>query len=201
MTARCILIIPDAGPINSLWVASELPLLLKVGMPVIIVDQVYAEFTSDPEHYVKDREVKEFVEAHPEVFTIEDTNVGRMAAALRLQGTFQTDQSLGEAAIADFFQHRLQKRSRRPGRSVAVRRRGFPLRESDPEAAKRAPPQHGLMASGPAGHGHRLLCRRYHSGDDASDRPDKATKEIHRSSRRHRRSGRDRQQLAAVSSE
>lgn len=109
MTARCILIIPDAGPINSLWVAGELPLLLKVGMPVIIVDQVYAELTSDPEHYVKDRQVKEFVEAHPEVFTIEDTNVGRMAAALRLQGTFQTGQSLGEAAIADFFQHGLQK--------------------------------------------------------------------------------------------
>lgn len=109
MTARCILIIPDAGPINSLWVAGELPLLSKVAMPVVIVDQVYAELTSDPENYVKDREVKEFVEAHPDVFTIEETNVGRMAAALREQGAFRTGQSLGEAAIADFFQHGLER--------------------------------------------------------------------------------------------
>lgn len=32
-----------------------------------------------------------------------------MAAALRAQGTFKTGQSLGEAAIADFFQHGLEK--------------------------------------------------------------------------------------------
>lgn len=109
MTARCVLIIPDAGPINSLWVAGEMPLLLKLGMPVVLIDQVYAELTSDPENYLKDREVKAFVEAHPKVFTIEETNVGKMAAALRVQGTFKTGQSLGEAAIADFFQHGLEK--------------------------------------------------------------------------------------------
>jgi hypothetical protein len=112
MTARCVLIIPEAGPINSLWVAGELPLLLKVGMPVVVVDQVYAELTSDPENYVKDREVKEFVEAHTDVFAIEETNVGKMAAILRGQGTFRTGQSLGEAAIADFFQHGLEKHVR-----------------------------------------------------------------------------------------
>lgn len=109
MTARCVLIIPDAGPVNSLWVAGELPLLLRVGMPVVVIDQVYAELTSDPENYVKDREVRDFIEAHPDVFTIEETNVGKMAAILREQGTFRTGQSLGEAAIADFFQHGLEK--------------------------------------------------------------------------------------------
>ena len=109
MAARCILIVPDADPINSLWVAGELSLSLKLGMPVVIVDQVYAELASYPENYLKDREVKAFVEAHPEVFSIEPTNVGRMAAALREQGTFQTGQSLGEAVIADFFQHGLEK--------------------------------------------------------------------------------------------
>jgi hypothetical protein len=109
MTARCVLIIPDAGPINSLWVAGELPLLLKFGMQVVLIDQVYAELTSDPDNYLKDREVKEFVEAHPDLFKIEKTNVGKMAAAMREQGTFETGQSLGEAAIADFFQHWLEK--------------------------------------------------------------------------------------------
>jgi hypothetical protein len=109
MTARCVLIIPDAGPINSLWVAGELPLLLKLRMPVVVIDQVYAELASDPENYLKDREVMEFVGAHLDVFKIETTNVGKMAATLREQGTFQTGQSLGEAAIADFFQHGLEK--------------------------------------------------------------------------------------------
>jgi hypothetical protein len=109
MTARCVLIIPDAGPINSLWVAGELPLLLKFGMQVVLIDQVCAELTSDPDNYLKDREVKEFVEAHPDLFKIEKTNVGKMAAAMREQGTFETRQSLREAAIADFFQHGLEK--------------------------------------------------------------------------------------------
>jgi hypothetical protein len=40
------------GPVNSLWAAGELALLLKVGMPVVIIDQVYAELTSDPENYL-----------------------------------------------------------------------------------------------------------------------------------------------------
>lgn len=109
MSKRCVLVIPDAGPINSLWVAGELPLLLKFGVPIVIIDQVYAELTSDPEHYLKDREVKEFIEAHPDIFTIEETTVGKMAATLRAQGTFQPGKSLGEAAIADFFQHGLEK--------------------------------------------------------------------------------------------
>lgn len=109
MTARCVIVMPDAGPINSLWVADELPLLLKVGMPVILVDQVFEELTSDPENYLKDREVKAFVEAHPEIFTIEKTTVGKMAAVMREQGTFEPGGSLGEAAIADFFQHGLEK--------------------------------------------------------------------------------------------
>ena len=65
--------------------------------------------TSAPDNYLKDREVKEFVEAHPDLFKIEKTNVGKMAAAMREQGTFETGQSLGQAAIADFFQHGLEK--------------------------------------------------------------------------------------------
>jgi len=32
---RCSLIIPDAGPINSLWVADQLSLLLKLDMAIL----------------------------------------------------------------------------------------------------------------------------------------------------------------------
>ena len=78
MTQRCVLVIPDAGPINSLWVADALPLLLKLAMDIVVIDEVYAELTSDPDNYRKDREVKEFIEGHPDVFTIEKTTVGRL---------------------------------------------------------------------------------------------------------------------------
>ncbi len=40
---RCKLLISDAGPINSLWVANSLDLLLKIDMDIIIVDAVFDE--------------------------------------------------------------------------------------------------------------------------------------------------------------
>ena len=45
---RCIVIIPDAGPFNSLWVADRLDLLLALDMRLVVVDAVYDELTSDP---------------------------------------------------------------------------------------------------------------------------------------------------------
>jgi len=68
---RCSLIIPDAGPINSLWVADQLSLLLKLDMAIILVDAVYDELTSDPENWPKDFEVKKFVEGNMPPFVIE----------------------------------------------------------------------------------------------------------------------------------
>lgn len=53
MTKRCTLVIPDAGPFNSLWVANELPLLLKLDMPIVVVDAVYDELTRDPANFPK----------------------------------------------------------------------------------------------------------------------------------------------------
>lgn len=44
---RCTLIIPDAGPFNSLWVADQLSLLLTLDMRLVVVDAVYDELTSD----------------------------------------------------------------------------------------------------------------------------------------------------------
>ena len=45
---RCVLVIPDAGPLNSLWVADRLDLLLRLDMPIVVVDAVYDEVTSNP---------------------------------------------------------------------------------------------------------------------------------------------------------
>ncbi|SFL73686.1 hypothetical protein [Methylobacterium pseudosasicola] len=47
---RCTLIIPDSGPFNSLWVADALTLLLDLDMPIVVVDAVHDEVTSDPVH-------------------------------------------------------------------------------------------------------------------------------------------------------
>ena len=113
MTQRCVLVIPDAGPINSLWVADALPLLLKLDMEIVVLDEVYAELTSDPDNYRKDREVKEFIGAHPDVIKIEKTTVGRLAADARTRGEDLTGQGLGEAAIAEFFKTGIEKYVRR----------------------------------------------------------------------------------------
>jgi hypothetical protein len=103
MKKRCALIIPDAGPINSLWVAKRLDLLLKLDMPIVLVDEVYAETTSDPDNYPKDREVRAFVEAHRgREIRVEETFVGAAAAKTRGEGK-KTPPNLGEAAITEFL--------------------------------------------------------------------------------------------------
>jgi hypothetical protein len=60
---RCTIVIADAGPFNSLRVAAQLSLLLALDMPVIVIDAVYDELTSDPS-YPKDRAVKAFIDAN-----------------------------------------------------------------------------------------------------------------------------------------
>ena len=59
---RCTVIIPDAGPFNSLWVADRLDLLLALDMRLVVVDAVYDELTSDLS-YPKDRAVKAFIDS------------------------------------------------------------------------------------------------------------------------------------------
>lgn len=103
MKRRCVLVIPDAGPINSLWVARRLDLLLMLEMPVVLIDEVYAETTRDPDHYAKDRDVKSFVEVHRgKEIIVEQTFVGTSAAAARAKGD-KLKANLGDAAIAEFL--------------------------------------------------------------------------------------------------
>ncbi len=101
---RCVLVIPDAGPINSLWTAGRLDLLLALEIPIVLIDAVYDELTSDPANYVKDREVKAFLDGLVGTRLImEETFVGQQARIARQQRTFRAGRSIGDAAIAEFM--------------------------------------------------------------------------------------------------
>ncbi|QJE73240.1 hypothetical protein HHL28_09185 [Aerophototrophica crusticola] len=97
---RCTLIIPDAGPFNSLWVADRLDLLLALDMPLVVVDAVYDELTSDPS-YPKDRAVKAFIDANHPPF-IAPTEIGEMEREKRRAGK-KLKSNAGELAIVDFM--------------------------------------------------------------------------------------------------
>lgn len=98
---RCTLILPDAGPINSLWVADRLHLLLALEMRIVIVDAVYDELTSDLS-YLKDREVKMFIDTNQPPFIIEPTDVGTFERDKRQRGD-RLKKNAGELAMVDFM--------------------------------------------------------------------------------------------------
>jgi predicted nucleic acid-binding protein len=98
---RCILVIPDAGPLNSLWVADRLDLLLALDMRLVVVDAVYDEVTSDLA-YPKDRAVKAFIDGNRPPFLIERTEIGDQEREKRRAGT-PLKRNAGELAIVDFM--------------------------------------------------------------------------------------------------
>lgn len=108
MTKRCVLVVPDAGPFNSLWVAGRLDVFLSLDMPVVVVDAVYDEMTSDPDGHPKDREVKQFIDGHPNVFRIERTDVGELQK-MRRAARQRPKRNAGEIAIADFMSDGLER--------------------------------------------------------------------------------------------
>ncbi len=91
----------DAGPLNSLWVADALPVLLTLDMPLVVVDAVYDEVTSDPS-FPKDRAVKEFVDRNRPPFIVETTDIGQIEREKRRTGA-KLKRNAGELAIADFM--------------------------------------------------------------------------------------------------
>lgn len=97
---RCTIILPDAGPINSLWVADRLHLLLELDMRLVIVDAVYDELTSDLS-YLKDTEVKEFIDGNSPPFVIERTDIGESERQKRRLGQ-KLKKNAGELAMVDF---------------------------------------------------------------------------------------------------
>jgi predicted nucleic acid-binding protein len=98
---RCTIILPDAGPINSLWVADRLDLLLELDMRIVIVDAVYDELTSDLS-YLKDAEVKNFIDCNSPPFVIEPTDIGETERQKRRLGQ-KLKKNAGELAMVDFL--------------------------------------------------------------------------------------------------
>ena len=98
---RCVLVIPDAGPLNSLWVADRLDLLLRLDMPIVIVDAIYDEVTSDPS-FPKDVAVKAFIDTNRPPFIIEKTDIGTFARARHRAGEPRKTNT-GELAMMDFI--------------------------------------------------------------------------------------------------
>ncbi|WP_206531560.1 hypothetical protein [Affinirhizobium pseudoryzae] len=96
---RCTIILPDAGPINSLWVADRLHLLLDLDMRIVIVDAVYDELTSDLS-YRKDAEVKDFIDGNSPPFVIERTDIGEAERQKRRLG-HKLKKNAGELAMVD----------------------------------------------------------------------------------------------------
>lgn len=98
---RCVLVIPDAGPLNSLWVADQLDLLLRLNMPIVVVDAVFDEVTSDL-RYPKDAAVKAFIEANQPPFVIERTDIGTYERERQRAGK-PRKRNAGELAMMDFI--------------------------------------------------------------------------------------------------
>lgn len=99
---RCTIIIPDAGPFNSLWVANQLPLLLALDMKIVVLDVIYEEVTSDPENYPKDLAVKEFIDRNKPPFVIEPTEKGRTEQE-KVDAGGRRSKNAGDVAITDFM--------------------------------------------------------------------------------------------------
>jgi hypothetical protein len=108
LSKRCKLVIPDAGPFNSLWVADELALLQKLDMPIIVLDAVYDELTGNPAQFLKDRQVKDFIDNNRPPFIIEETETGREERAKRREGR-KPRKNAGDVAIADFMADGVEK--------------------------------------------------------------------------------------------
>ena len=98
---RCVLVIPDSGPLNSLWVADQLDLLLRLNMPIVVVDAVFDEVTSDL-RYPKDAAVKAFIEANQPPFVIERTDIGAYERERQRAGKLPK-RNAGELAMMDFI--------------------------------------------------------------------------------------------------
>jgi hypothetical protein len=95
-----VLVVPDAGPLISLGRADRLPVILSLGLPVYVVDQVFFEVTQDKRFPDAER-IERFVRTEACVHAFE-TAVGKAAAERRARGeTRQPGQ--GEAAIAEFL--------------------------------------------------------------------------------------------------
>ena len=161
---RCVLVIPDAGPLNSLWVADELDLLLRLDMPIVILDAVYDEVTSDP-GYPRDAAVKEFIDSNRPPCVIEETYIGTHERERRQAGKPRR-RNIGELAMMDFISDdggvRRYLESKRPLAGVVRGSRAAGV----PEASQHASLVHGRASPGIGKGRGDSLCGCSHRRDD-----------------------------------
>jgi predicted nucleic acid-binding protein len=100
---RCTLVIPDSGPLISLYRANSLDVLLTLDMPIILVDEVVAEVAAKPDQSDQDATIAAFITTNDRVVKIARTDVGDDQVALRQAGLHKSGRNMGEAAIADFM--------------------------------------------------------------------------------------------------
>lgn len=96
-----VLVLPDSGPLISLSIGHHLDLLLRLGIPIFIVDEVLRECTLDPSRPGA-RTIVNFVLDNPERVFVGQTFVGEMADRVRKEGK-TPGRGLVEAAAAEFF--------------------------------------------------------------------------------------------------
>lgn len=94
-----VVIVPDAGPLISLGRADRLALLLELGCPVYVVDQVRFEVTKD-KRFPDAVRIETFMRDHSAVVKEFVTAVGAGAATRRAAGEVRQP-GQGEAAIAE----------------------------------------------------------------------------------------------------
>ncbi|RKZ82755.1 MAG: hypothetical protein DRR19_20155 [Candidatus Parabeggiatoa sp. nov. 1] len=105
---RVALVIPDAGPLISLGKAQSLEILLKLDLPIYIVDQVYFEVTREPS-FEDAKIIRQFAQSYPDRVNIVETQVGNLARMEREINPSAPQRQLGEAAITDFLSNQLDK--------------------------------------------------------------------------------------------
>ena len=93
--------VPDAGPLISLARTDRLDVLLLLGFPIYVVDQVRFEVTRNKQFPDAVR-IEKFVRDHPGTVHEFSTAVRQAAAQRRAQGEVRQP-GQGEAAIAEFL--------------------------------------------------------------------------------------------------
>jgi len=99
---KVVLVVPDAGPLISLAKADCLDLLLRLGFPLYVVDQVRFEVTRNKQ-FLDAARIESFIQNHPDSVREFSTAVGQ-AAAIRREAGEVRQPGQGEAAIAEFLQ-------------------------------------------------------------------------------------------------
>lgn len=102
---RCVLVIPDSGPFITLEKVNALHLLLKLKMPIIVIDAVYYELIINPDKYDSDRHIRDFIKQHA---VRQKTEIGEMLLEKQLSGESTLNKHMGEAAIAEFLNNDLE---------------------------------------------------------------------------------------------